>query len=85
MELVYLSWLRGRIGIAKETVDLPGDGLTARNLVDWLARQDTKYQVLASETGVINLSVNGQVVADWNEYLICQGDNIVFFPPMAGG
>lgn len=85
MELSYFSWLRNRAGISKESVSPPAEITTPRKLVDWLLQQDNKYKSLFSYLSVINISVNDQLVEDWEGHIIHQDDRVCFFPPMAGG
>ncbi len=85
MEIHYFSWLRNRVGTAKENISLPDDVTTPQKLVDWLSAQDAKYKALFTYVNVINISVNGQVVEDWNNHEIKNSDSISFFSPMAGG
>jgi len=85
MEIHYFSWLRNRVGAAKETVFPPQDVTTPRKLVDWLSLRHEKYRALFSYLSVINVSVNGQLVEDWENHALHHDDKISFFSPMAGG
>lgn len=85
MEVQYLSWLRKRAGKAKENLDPPADVKTLAQLVDWLSGVAPAYQSLFSYRAVIAVSVNGQVVGDWESVAVARGDKISFFSPLAGG
>lgn len=85
MELHYFSWLRNDIGTAKENICPPIETNTPQKLIDWLKNQDQKYQNLFSHIDVINISINDEVIEDWENYKINNDDKVSFFSPMAGG
>lgn len=85
MEIHYLAWIRNRVGIANENIPLPDHVQTPQQLTEWLSARDSRYGVLASSQGIINVSVNGQFVGNWNECSLNDKDSVAFFPPMAGG
>jgi molybdopterin synthase sulfur carrier subunit len=85
MELHYFSWLRNRAGTSKETVSPPPDVRTLKELISWLCGQNAKYPALFSYRNVVNISVNGQLVEDWEQCALKNDDKVSFFSPMAGG
>jgi molybdopterin synthase sulfur carrier subunit len=85
MEVHYTAWLRNKAGKARETIDPPQDVKTLAGLVDWLCGTGAEYQSLFSYRSIINASVNGSVVQDWNSQPVSRDDKIIFFSPMAGG
>lgn len=85
MEVRYLSWLRGKIGCAEETVTLPPDVGTVDQLVDWLSLKSEPHKNLSRHRDVISVSVNGAVIHDWRAAAIADADQVSFFSPMAGG
>jgi molybdopterin synthase sulfur carrier subunit len=36
MRILYFAWVRQRVGLGEETVDLPANITTVAKLVDWL-------------------------------------------------
>lgn len=85
MEMQYFSWLRNRVGAARETMPLPSGVNTPKQLIDWLSGQNDKYKALFSYLSVINVSVNGCLVEDLENFTLNDNDKISFFSPMAGG
>jgi sulfur-carrier protein len=85
MELQYHSWLRNRAGKAKESVSLPDGVETLAGLAEWLARRDAVSAALFSYRSIINASVNGEMVGDWESCRLADDDKISFFSPLAGG
>ena len=85
MEIAYFSWLKNRVGTSKESISLPAEVKTLKDLIEWLVRKENKYQVLSSYASVINVSVNGSLVEDLDTASVKDSDNVSFFSPMAGG
>lgn len=82
MKLKYFAWVRERIGVAEEDVDLPPDVSTTGALLDWLRARGDGY-ALALDTGAIRVAVD-QVHVQGDAPL---GDarEVALFPPMTGG
>ncbi len=85
MEIHYFSWLRNRMGIAKEAVSPPPEVNTPQKLIDWLCGQGKKYRDLFSHPEVISISVNDALVEDRKNHALKNGDKVGFFSPLAGG
>lgn len=85
MEVQYFSWLKNRVGTAREDIPLPIEITTPQQFIDWLCTQNGKYQALFSYLNIINVSVNGHLVEDLNSFVIKNDDKMSFFSPMAGG
>ena len=85
MEIHYFSWLRSRIGAARETVSPPPEVTTPGKLVDWLSGRDSRYRSLFAHPGAVTISVNDRLVEDWENHALQSDDKISFFSPMSGG
>ncbi len=85
MELHYFSWLRNKVGTAKENISPPTEINTPQKLVGWLTTQEEKYQSIFEHIEAINISINDEIVSDWENHTINGDDKISFFSPMAGG
>lgn len=83
MEMHYFSWLRQRMGRANETIELPQSVASIQQLKEWLLQKDERYKVLF--TGPVNISVNSQLIEDWQKPCLRGNDSIEIFSPMAGG
>ena len=81
--LVYFAWVRERIGLAEEEIDLPADVADVAGLLAFLAGRGENYQAALAEPEVIRVALD-RVHAEHDESL--QGaSEIALFPPMTGG
>lgn len=83
MKLKYFAWVRERIGIAEEDVDLPPDITTTGALLDWLRARGEGYALALDADAAIRVAV---------DQVHIQGDaplgtprEVALFPPMTGG
>jgi molybdopterin synthase sulfur carrier subunit len=83
MKLVYFAWVRERIGLPEENVDLPPDVATVADLVAWLRARGENY-VHAFENPAIVRAALDRVHVKPDASL--EGvKEAAFFPPMTGG
>lgn len=83
MKLLYFAWVRSKIGIAEESVDLPGDVTNVAALLDWLAGRGANYAAALKERGIVKVAVNQEYAElDWPVH---PGDEVALFPPVTGG
>lgn len=83
MKLIYFAWVRERIGINEEEVDLPSEVKTAGDLLNWLRERGDGYASALQEPGVIRVAVNHEHID--HAGLIAGAREIALFPPMTGG
>jgi molybdopterin synthase sulfur carrier subunit len=83
MRLLYFAWVRQRIGLGEETVDLPGDVRTVTELIDWLKSRDETYAHAFADLRVIRAAVNQSLVP--LDAPLSGAKEIAFFPPVTGG
>lgn len=83
MKILYFAWLRQKIGVGEETVDLPDGVNDVRGLVGWLKERGDGYREAFRDIDAIKLAVN-QEFADL-EARISGDDEVAFFPPVTGG
>jgi len=83
MKLVYFAWVRERIGVAEETVDLPAEIVSVRDLLAWLKTRGEGYEAALQYPDVIRVAINQEHV-DHRES-IAGAREIALFPPMTGG
>jgi sulfur-carrier protein len=82
-KLKYFAWVRERIGMAEEMIDLPGDVKTAGELLHFLAKRGDGYAEALQHPNVIRVAVNQEHVG--HSELIEGAREIALFPPMTGG
>ena len=83
MKILYFAWVREKTGIGEETVDIPGDIRTARDLVAWLEGRDEGFAAAFADDALVRVAVN-QEYATLDEP-VSPGDEVAFFPPVTGG
>jgi molybdopterin synthase sulfur carrier subunit len=83
VRLVYFAWVRERIGLADETVDVPAEIATVGELIGWLRRRGEQYENALGEPAGIRVALD-QTHADLAAPL-AGAREVALFPPMTGG
>ena len=83
MKLRYFAWVRERVGIPEEDVEVPPDVTTAGELMAWLAGRGEEYAHAFENPKVIRVAIDRAHVKPAAP--IKQASEIAFFPPMTGG
>ena len=83
MKLLYFAWLRTKIGVAQESVDLPPEVTTVGQLVAWLARRSPAYAEALADPSVVRVAVNEEYAREDDS--VSDGDEVALFPPVTGG
>lgn len=83
VRLVYFAWVRERIGLSEEQVELPAGTETVLDLVRWLKTRDEGYQAAFADEKLIRAAID-RVHAKPGTRL-GHANEIAFFPPMTGG
>jgi sulfur-carrier protein len=83
MKLVYFAWVRERIGVDEETVELPAAVVTVRDLLHWLKGRGPEYEAALLAPEVVRVAIDQEHV-DHSEAIL-GAKEIAIFPPMTGG
>lgn len=83
MKLLYFAWVRERIGVGEETVDLPGNIDTVADLKAWLASRDEGYAYALEDPDIIRVALDKKLVGD--DQALGTSQEAALFPPMTGG
>ncbi|MGO4283772.1 molybdopterin converting factor subunit 1 [Bosea sp. TAB14] len=83
VKLVYFAWMRERVGVPSETLDIPADLATIADLVRWLKTRGENYEAAFANEAVVRAALD-QVHAKPHAAL-GSAREIAFFPPMTGG
>lgn len=83
MKLLYFAWVRQKIGKSEETLALPAEVSTVRNLVDHLRARGGGYAEAFGDPLRLRAAANQEHVGF--DALIGPDDEIAFFPPVTGG
>jgi molybdopterin synthase sulfur carrier subunit len=83
MKLLYFAWLRTKIGIAEERVELPAGVVTVAALLEWLKSRGPRFADALKDSRVVRVAVNQEYVPP--DHPIRPGDEVALFPPVTGG
>ena len=83
MKLKYFAWVRERVGLAEETVELPANVRTVDDLIGWLSGRGEAYAYAFDKPKVIRAAIDHAHVRP--DATIAGAREIAFFPPMTGG
>lgn len=80
LTVVYYGGLKQQTGVKHETLDLPGETLTVRDLNDLLS---ARHPALGPRLQLVAYAVN-DVIVD-GEHPLRDGDEASLLPPVSGG
>ena len=83
MTLLYFAWVRQKLGLNEERIDLPADVRTVDQLAAYLRNRSAAFRDVFSEPDRLCVAVN-QEHAGW-QVAVRQDDEVAFFPPVTGG
>jgi len=83
IDVLYFAWVRERIGLGEERVELPADVATVGALLDWLERRGDGYRAALAERARLRIAVNQAFAAP--DAPVRPGDEVAIFPPVTGG
>jgi molybdopterin synthase sulfur carrier subunit len=83
MKILYFAWLRQKIGIDSEEIELPSHITDVAGLIEWLKKRNENFAEALSDFKSIRVAVNQEFVEP--DALVAQGDEVAIFPPMTGG
>lgn len=83
LSISYFAWVRERMGMAEEVVDLPADITDLTALLAWLAARDARGASAFAEPERIRAAIDG-VMAGAGAPL-GEAREIALFPPVTGG
>ena len=83
MKILYFAWLREKIGLSEEDIDLPGSVKTVSDLLAWLESRGDAYKQALSEKGVVRVAINQDHVD--LDHTLDGAVEIALFPPVTGG
>ena len=83
MRVRYFAWVRERVGVGEEDVDLPAEVANVADLMAYLARRDEGYGAAFAQPSVIRAAIDRRHVAHATS--LAGAHEVAFFPPMTGG
>jgi len=83
MNIRYFAWVRERVGVEEETIEVPGAVKTVADLISHLKTLDENHAAAFEEEDAIRVALDQMhVEADAD---LGNAREIAFFPPMTGG
>jgi molybdopterin synthase sulfur carrier subunit len=83
VKLIYFAWVRERIGLPEEDVELPAEMRTVRDLLLWLRERGEGYEEALRHPETIRVAINQE--HSRHDEPIAGAREIALFPPMTGG
>lgn len=84
MKIRYFAWLRDRIGVSEERIELPADVTTVGALQNLLAERHPAFGLaLERHPELVKSAVNLEFAGPSRN--IRPTDEVAFFPPVTGG
>jgi len=84
MKLIYFSWIRERLDLPEEELELPATISTVAELIDWQKQRGDEFAAAFEFDKAIRVAINKEHVDDRSTSLT-GATEIAFFPPMTGG
>ncbi|MBI1208099.1 MAG: molybdopterin converting factor subunit 1 [Azospirillum sp.] len=83
MRLLYFAWLRAKIGIGHEEVEVPDHVRDVAGLLAWLKSRGPGYAEALADLRVVRTAVNQAYVKP--DHPVGRDDEVALFPPVTGG
>jgi sulfur-carrier protein len=83
MRILYFAWLRAKIGLAEERVELPAGIADVAGLLHWLQGRGPGFAAALQDLSVVRVAVNQEYVKP--NHPLRAGDEVALFPPVTGG
>ncbi len=83
LKLRYFAWVRERVGLPEEDVEVPDSVATVSELMTWLSARGEEYAHAFENPKVIRAAIDRAHVKP--DTAIGKAAEIAFFPPMTGG
>lgn len=83
MKIKYFAWLKDMVGCDEEEITLPTEVNNVGMLINWLSRRGPQYEEAFEFIEVSKVAVNRAYVQ--NDHPVTDSDEVIFFPPIAGG
>ena len=83
LDLAYFAWVRERMGMAGETVELPPGIADVAALLGWLAARDERGASAFAEPHRIRAAIDGAMMGP--DAPLARAREVALFPPVTGG
>ncbi len=83
MKILYFSWIKDKVGINEEVLEIDEEINTVQKLIIYLKLKGKNYALAFEDLETIKFSVNMKNAKLSDS--IKSDDEVAFFPPMTGG
>lgn len=83
LNIAYFSWVRERMGVGDETLDIPENVGDVGTLVAWLAARDERGALAFAEPHRIRAAIDGVMMGP--DAPLSGAREVALFPPVTGG
>jgi len=83
LNIAYFSWVRERMGVGDETLDIPKNVGDVGTLVAWLAARDERGALAFAEPHRIRAAIDGVMIGP--DAPLSGAREVALFPPVTGG
>ncbi|NYF31886.1 MULTISPECIES: MoaD/ThiS family protein [Sphingopyxis] len=83
LNIAYFSWVRERMGVADEVVDVPAGIGDVGALIGWLAARDERGALAFAEPHRIRAAIDGVMIGA--DAPLLDAREVALFPPVTGG
>ncbi len=84
MKILYFAWIRERVGISQEEIDLPGEITTVETFLEWLKTRGQEFDHALENASAVRVALDREHCRDFSQSITGVGE-IALFPPMTGG
>ena len=83
LHIAYFAWVRERMGVAEEVVEIPASITHVGALIAWLAARDAQGALAFTEPQRIRAAVDGVMMGP--DAPLSAAREVALFPPVTGG
>ncbi|GGJ50109.1 molybdopterin synthase sulfur carrier subunit [Sphingopyxis bauzanensis] len=83
LTISYFAWVRERMGVAEEVVELPVEVADLTALLAWLAARDARGALAFAEPQRIRVAIDGVMMRPGAP--LAGAREVALFPPVTGG
>ena len=83
MKILYFGWVKSKIGIGGETIDLPPDVKIVSDLITFLCSRGPSHESALGNISQIRVAVDQEIGTV--DSPISKAEEVALFPPMTGG
>lgn len=83
MKILYFAWLRSKVGVAEETLELSENITTLYELIAWMKTRGEAFEEIFADLNVVRVAIDQEYVT--KDASLEGVSEIAFFPPVTGG